>query len=236
MANEFVFDKSIPLGDARLIATVDSVRCTWTGTAWVEAATYADYGTTGLLSPTSTTIDGVNVYTYDMPVEITDPLNIKIEVWQDSETPSPGTFATWQVITWTGTEVFSGDVGSGGGGTTTPVQATVDDNGAPETKYLAIGFDEIHSYKFILLDSNGDPLDEHADTYKLVVYDALGTWLFQVNATVGGDDNNEWTSTIDAEDEELDEEQVLFFALWNKTLSERRVEGTLTVQPVPAPH
>lgn len=226
--NVFVFNKQVALGSGRYMATINGVRSTWTGSAWIAASGYAGFGTTGLVDPEETTLDGVDVYAYDMSAGITSALNITLDVWANGITPVyDGSHVDSNTITWTGSEVFAG-----GGTSVIAVGVTVDDDGVPAIKAIAIAVNETRSFLFVLTQSDGTPLNEASNTYKLVVTDIYGVKLFQVTVAVSGADGNQRTATITAGTVGLPTiEKICLYTLWNTTKTQRRVEGSLSVQP-----
>jgi hypothetical protein len=114
-----------------------------------------------------------------------------------------------------------------------PLSSTVSAGVVSESNLLAYQFAAFTGYTWVIVDSNGDPVDLEDKDILFQVYDPADTTvqLWSSEGIVGGDDNNQ--VSIDDDDTNTGDSGGFRYTMRNTTDDSVIAQGVLTIVPMP---
>lgn len=214
---------------------------TWTtGNTYVDVSTLSDPGTyqsSGVLTGAVTTLaSGETITTFDVAAAIAVDGMRRLCAWgiEPTKADPPDVTDTFfatdgEVVTDESQQEGIEDAiagGGGGGGTINPVTSVVSPGYVKPVEITAYR-GESKTWVFIIVDEDGDPVDESGDDLQFYVTDIYGNPAFDVAGSVGGGDDNQITVT--ASQANLATAGRYVYALVNEDENKLRARGPLRV-------
>jgi hypothetical protein len=122
---------------------------------------------------------------------------------------------------------------SQGGVIITPLSSTVSAGVVSDSNILAYQFAAFAGYTWVIVDSEGEPVDLSGKSIVLQAYDPndVATQLWTETGSVGGDDNNQ--VTINGDDSNTGEAGAFRYVMRNTTDDSVIAKGVLTIVALP---